>query len=206
MPTELPRQINMPDLSGLDSKLTENLVRARLAGRGFPDGKAHHLVTAFTRTTESALRRYEEARLQLLRSTVAATNMRRIAEFIRGQDDLEVTLMVLHRAMRVADRLRASPETKVSRRELPTQADRDLLRDVRNAVDHRDHPIVAGLAGTGRMLAILVRERDLTIDVDDDALTITHDDLADWIRALHTLAAALTNEPERWLRTSLSAS
>jgi hypothetical protein len=64
-----PSRFSLPDLSGLDDKLTANYILSASFGRVFPPGDAQHLVTAFVRSTESALRRYEEARLRLERST-----------------------------------------------------------------------------------------------------------------------------------------
>jgi hypothetical protein len=124
----------VPDLSGLDDKLTANLVLSLSVGRGFPPSDAQHLVTAFVRTTEGALRRYEEARLQLARSVEQDS----LVEYLRGLDDMELTFMALHRAMRIAQGLKDSSETKLRKSQLPAHGDQERLRKMRNAIDHRD--------------------------------------------------------------------
>lgn len=197
MSVQRPGRFNLPDLSGLDDNLTANLVLSLTVGRGFPPGDGQHLVIAFIRTTEGALRRYEEARLRLERSAEEDS----LVEYLRGLDDMELTFLALHRAMRLAEGLMRSPETKVGNRELPGAVDRDQLRKMRNAIDHRDQPIIAGLAGKQHTLALLVREHDMIIDDDEGTRVVTHANLGDWIRRLHALAVDLTNHPERWVRT-----
>jgi hypothetical protein len=193
----------LPDLSGLDDKLTANLTVSLGIGRGLPPGDAQHLVTTFIRTTEGALRRYEDARLQLERSA----NEDSFMEYLRGLDDMELTFMALHRAMRLAVALKNSCETNVGKRTLPREAERDQLRAMRNAIDHNVGPIVAHHAGKGHTLALLVREGDVTIDaIEPDAetvtsLTVAHADLGRWLRQLHELALDLINHPERWTRS-----
>jgi len=96
--TVLPPRFNLPDLSQLDSELTASLMMWLSLGRGFPPGDAQHLVMAFVRTTESALRRYEEARLRLQRSADGGN----LGEYLRGLNEMELAFMALHRAMRLA--------------------------------------------------------------------------------------------------------
>lgn len=191
-----PGDVNFPDLSGLDDKLTVDLVLSMTVGRAFPPGDAQHLVTAFVRTTEGALRRYEEARLQL---ELAVANDS-LASYFRGLDDMEIALVAVHRAMRLAEALKTSTETLVGNGEIPPREIRDRLRKMRNAVDHRDGPIVGGLAGVGKTLALDVGEREMTIDDADGTHTMTHEELGELVRDLHRLAVELTNYPERWFR------
>ncbi len=203
MSSHRPRRFNLPDLSGLDDKLTANLTLSLRIGRGFPPGDAQHLVTAFIRTTEGALRRYEGARVQLERSAYKDS----FVEYLRGLDDMELTFMALNRAMRLAEALKTSCGTCVGNRELPREAEREQLRAIRNAVDHNVGPILNHRAGIGHMLALLVREDDVTIDAvdgDDSGTVITHTvrhaDLGRWLRQLHALALDLINHPDRWVR------
>lgn len=144
----LPARYALPDLSALDDRLVANPVLSLTIGRGFPPSDAQPLVTAFVRTTEGALRRYEEARSALERSA----QQRSLVDYLRGIDAMELTIMALHRVMRVAEALVRSGETRVGNAELPVAADRDRRRRMRNAVDHRDEPIIAGRPATGRRL------------------------------------------------------
>jgi hypothetical protein len=192
-----PPRFNLPDLSELNSDLTAKLMLNLILGRSFPPGDAQHLVTSFVRLTESALRRYEEARLRLGRSAGEGS----LVEYVRGQDDMELALIVLHRAMRHAVALKQSRETKVGKTELPDDADRERLRRMRNAIDHGDSPIVAGLAGKGQILALSIRENDMTIEDDKGTLTATHEEVGGWVRSLHGLAVDVISDPERWIRT-----
>ena len=154
-------------------------------------------MTAFIRTSEVALRRYEETRLQLQRSADEDS----LVQYLRGCDDMELTLIALHRAMRVAEALKTSRETNVSSAELPSAAERDQLRKMRNAIDHVDEPILGGRAGIGQTLALHVREDDVMIDHKDGPLTATHSQVGGWVQRLHGLAVNLTNHPGRWARS-----
>jgi hypothetical protein len=196
-----PRRLNLTDLSALDDKLTANLMLGLTIGRGFPPGKDQHRVTAFIRTFEVALRCYERARLQLELSVTQDS----LTKFIRGLDDMELTFITLHRGMRLAEALMDSPGTKVRKQQLPRFPEREELRKMRNAIDHREGAIRDGLAGAGHTLALEVRENDLMIDDYDASCTITshtitHAALGDWVRTLHELAVDLTNHPDRYVR------
>jgi hypothetical protein len=196
MASVLPPQFSIPDLSGLDDHLTANLLLSMSIGRGFPAGNAQHLVTAFVRTTESALRRYEAARA---RFTSAAAEQSLVG-YLRGLDEMELTYMALNRAMRLAVALVESPETKVSKRMLPSQAERDRLRKMRDAIEHREGPIKANQAGVGKTIALSVSETESTIEDDTQHHANRHDELASWIQLLHALAVNLTNKPQSWSR------
>lgn len=196
MSPALPSQFSIPDLSGLDDHLVANLMLSMSIGRGFPPGNAQHLVTAFVRTTESALRRYEATRTQLERSAAAQS----LAGYLTGLDDMELTYIALNRAMRLAVALKDSPETNVSRSDLPAKQDQDRLRLMRDAIEHRESPISADLAGVGKTIALSVRENESTIEDATQSYSATHDALASWIKRLHALAVKLTNEPHVWSR------
>ena len=87
-----------------------------------------------------------------------------LLDYLRGVDDMELTYMSLHRAMRLAEGLMKSPLTRVRNSQLPSLAERDTLRSMRNAIEHNNQPIIDGLAGKGQTLALFVREGDATID------------------------------------------
>jgi hypothetical protein len=106
----LPSRFVIPDLSELDDRLSDNLVLSMLIGRGFPAADAQHLVTAFVRTTESALRLYEAARARF----AAAAAGQSLASYLRGLNEMELTYMALNRAVRLAVALVESPETTVA--------------------------------------------------------------------------------------------
>jgi hypothetical protein len=196
MASGFPSHFVIPDLSGLDDHLTDNLLLSMLTGRGFRVGDAQHLVTAFIRTTESALRLYEAARARF----DAAAARHSLASYLRGLDEMELTYMALNRAMRLAVALVESPETKVSNGMLPSQSERDRLRKMRDAIEHREGPIKASQAGIGKTIALSVRETESTIDDDTQRYVTRHDELASWIKLLHALATKLTNEPQAWSR------
>jgi hypothetical protein len=192
----------LPDLSGLDDGLTANYIESVSFGRSFPPGQAQHLVTAFVRSTDSALRRYEEARRRLGRSVERGS----LVEYLRGADDMELAFMALHRTMRLAEGLMRSRETTVGTTELPSHADRSLLRVMRNALDHIDQPIIDGHAGKGKTLRLHVRNDDFTIDDDKGTHTVSHARFGGWVRSLHKLAVDLTNRPQDWIGTEAPVS
>jgi DNA repair protein RadC len=192
----LPSRFAIPDLSELDDHLTDNLLLSMLIGRGFPEGDAQHLVTAFVRTTESALRLYEAARMRFDAAAAGPS----LASYLRGLDEMELTYMALTRAMRLAVALVESPDTKVSKRMLPSQSERDRLRKMRDAIEHREGPIKASQAGIGKTIALSVRETESAIERDSQRYVARHDELASWIKVVHALAVKLTNEPHDWSR------
>jgi hypothetical protein len=190
-----PRSFNLPDLSGLDAPLTANYVLSITFGaRAFPPGRAQHLVTGLVRCTEGALRCYEQARRRLERSA----ELDSFTEYLRGTDELELTFMALQRTMRLADGLRASPQTSVGNGDVPSQADRDLLRLVRNAIDHADGQVEH--AGRGHAIRLDVQRDDSTIGDGSQLLTVSHARLAGWLRTLHELSVAVTTRPQDWIR------
>jgi hypothetical protein len=194
--SQRPKSFDLPDLSGLDVDLVANLLLSMTLRAALPPGEAQHLFTAFVRSTESALRCYERARLQLEYSTEHG-----VASYIRGQADLELTFMALNRAMRLAEALKDSRETSVGNGELPSKPHRDLLRAVRNAIDHNDEPIRKGRAGKGEALALEVQQATIAIDGEQGHLSVDQADLGVWVRQLHELAVSLTNDPANWVRS-----
>jgi hypothetical protein len=193
----IPGPFSLPDLSQLDGELTANYMISVSIGRGFPPGDAQHLVTAFVRSTDGALRRYEEARVRLERSVREDS----LVGYLRGADDLELAFMALHRTMRLPEGLMRSPETSVGKSQLPSQGNRELLRVIRNAIDHINQPIIEGRAGKGRPLQLEVRNDDSTIDDEAGTHTVSHAEFGEWVRTLHTLAVDLTNHPQDWVRS-----
>jgi hypothetical protein len=191
-----PTSFALPDLSGLSVDLVASLLLSMTFRAAFPPGEAQHLLTAFVRSTESARRCYERARQQLEYSTDHG-----VASYIRGQADLELTFMALNRAMRLAEALKDSYETTVSNCQLPSKTHRDLLRAVRNAIDHNDEQIRKGKAGKGEALALDVQQATVAICDEKGPLSVDQADLGAWVRQLHELAVALTNDPARWVRS-----
>jgi hypothetical protein len=192
MPTERPRSLELPDLSGLDNALTTNhLLNLAVAAPAFPPGPASGLATAMVRTTESALRAYERARLLLNRSVESNS----LTAYLEGLSEMEVCLLSLYRAMRVAERLAVSPETMVDKNMLPSARQRNLLRRMRNAIDHIDKPMAAGEFGMGVNLFLFITEKTLTIHDGGGELVAKQTALGQWLRTLHGLATHLSREP-----------
>ena len=168
-------------------------------GRSLPEGEALQLAIHFVRTLEIALRLYEQVR-STLTSTVG--NGRGIFTYLRGVSELELTVIALHRSTRLAEGLVQSPETTVTKESLPSSVNRDLLRRMRNAIDHVDGPIRGDLQ-EGHMLAVFLTETDLMIDDEGgETLKVSQRDFGGWVSQLHALAAALTSTPDRWVRST----
>jgi hypothetical protein len=125
----------------------------------------------------------------------------KLVEHLRGADDLELAFLALHRTMRLAEGLMRSQETTVGKSQLPSQANRQLLRVMRNAIDHINQPIIEGRAGKGRPLQLEARDDDFTIDDEAGTHTVSHTEFGEWVRTLHTLAVDLTNHPQDWVRS-----
>jgi hypothetical protein len=103
--------------------------------------------------------------------------------------------------MRLAEALKDSRETIVGNGQLPSKVHRDLLRAVHNAIDHDDEPIRRGRAGKGEALALEVQEETIAIDGEHGHLSVDQEDLGAWVRQLHELTVALTNDPANWVRS-----
>jgi hypothetical protein len=167
-------------------------------GHDFPEGKAKQLAIHLVRTIESALLSYERARHRF-DDYFARDSF--FSGYLRGINDLELTLMALHRAMRLAEGVVRSPETKFNNSHLPSKNDRNRLRDIRNAIDHVDGPIKEGAIQPGHMLAVFLNETELMIDDrEGNTLSVRHTDVGDWVKSLHSLALDFINHPERWTR------
>lgn len=196
MPTQRPGSFELPDLSSLDSALTVNhLLNLAVATPAFPPGPASGLATAMVRTTESALRAYERARGLLLQSGRENS----LTAYLDGLSEMEVCLLALHRAMRVAERLIESPETTLDEQRLPSSEQRSLLRRMRNAVDHVDKPIAAGDFSAGVNLFLFVSEDTLTIHDGGGELRASQRMLGRWLKSLHSLATNLSQDPSTWI-------
>jgi hypothetical protein len=192
----IPHVVNFPNLSGLDANLTQQLLpRMSFQRHDFPEGQAKQLAIHLVRTLESALLSYERARH---RFDDYFTRDSFFSGYLRGISDLELTLMALHRAMRLAEGLVRSSETKLGNSQLPSKDDRDRLRDIRNAIDHVDGPIKKGIIQPVHMLAVLLNETELMIDDEEgNTLSARHTDVGDWVERLHSLALDFINHPER---------
>jgi hypothetical protein len=167
-------------------------------GKGFPAGPAQFLVTEFVRTVEQALDLYEKARQSLEESSRSEALIR----FVRASGDLEVAYLVLNKATRIGEALVQSPESTVSKARLPAEADRHRLRLMRNAIEHEVGPIKAGRGGQGDSLSLEVRGASAQIADESGTYITTHQEVADWVRTLHGLAADLIEHPDAWVRAS----
>ena len=196
MDPPIPRDFSLPDLSTLDDNLAANLMLSMSIGRGFPPGEAQHLVTAFARATETALRAYERARIELVGSDD------KVFAYLRGCDDLQLALMALNRALRLANAIKGSSETVVSNADLPPEDGQRRLVEMRNALDHNSDPILDGQARLGLALALEVGPSDLSISRNGRHVLVSQAELGGWIRTLHSLVVSLTDDPDRWRRTS----
>ncbi len=160
---------------------------------GFPPGKAQFLATTFVRTFDHALRRYETARTNV---TEAAEKQQLVA-YLRGIADMEAAVIFLNKAMRLAARLVESQETRIGKDRLPSHADRDKLRKMRNAIDHDDEPILDGRAGTGEILSLALGSTQMAIaDEAGEERIVSYEQFASWLEKLHDLVWALIDDPE----------
>lgn len=192
----------MPDLSDLAAGLLSAWFLHATFIESFPPGRAAFLSSSFVRATEHTLRQYQDARNRLER----ASREEALMEFLRGCNDLEFTCIGLHKAIRLAEALMHSRETKVTAGQLPPSKDRDRLRKVRNAIDHDDEPIMAGRAGSGESLSLEVGSHTMNIaDRDRVNQVLAHNEFAGWIRVLHGVAIDLIEHPSAWVVYPLTA-
>ena len=117
----MPQAVSFPNLSRLDADLTQQLLpKMSFQGHDFSGGSSKATGHPSRKTLESALLSYERARHRF-DNYFARDSF--FSGYLRGISDLELTLMALHRAMRLAEGVVRSPETKFSKSQLPSQDD-----------------------------------------------------------------------------------
>lgn len=83
---------------------------------------------------------------------------------------------------------------------MPPEADRSLLRVMRNAIDHIDQPIIDGRAGKGNPLQLEVENHASKIADAAGTHTVSHATFGGWMETLHRLAIDLIDRPQNWIR------
>jgi hypothetical protein len=191
---------DLPDLSGLDNALTANqALEILFRGKTYPSVEADGLVTAFVRTTESAVDAYERARKLLVDSAQKSNGL---GTYLKGLSEIEVCVTALDRAMRVAKRLVDPAEPTVQDGDLPSKGSMTRLSRMRNAIDHVDAPVSKGKFGEGRYLFLFVTETDLVINDEGAEIRVKQVDFGGWLEQLHGLADDLIRKPETWAADS----
>lgn len=190
-----PDEVLLPDLSALDPNLMAlGMLLAAVGALSDVEDGALGVLTLF-RTTESALKCYERSRL-LFASPDGGPNGD-FWSYLRGLTEMELTLMALDRAMRVAEKLVGSRGTTIRSKQIPSQAVRDRVRLMRNGIDHVDER----LRRVGTVTALWPDRDEMTIeDPQGTPLVLSYEDLADALRKLHTLASDLIANPANWLK------
>lgn len=108
--------------------------------------------------------------------------------------------MAVNRTMRLAEELCRSKLTSIDPLQIPSPADQQRLRDMRDAIEHNDDPILKGEAGVGLALALDVTDTDLSINRKGRIVTVSQAEFGGWTRDLHVLAKNLATDPGSWRR------
>jgi len=119
---------------------------------------------------------------------------------MHGISDMELAVIALNRAIRIAVRLTELPETKVKKSELPSATEIEQLRKIRVAIEHVDDSVINEDRGNkGETLALNVRTAYMVIHDKDKVLQrVDHVVFSTWLSTLHAVSKSLVHDPERW--------
>jgi len=193
--TEIPRPreiSDMPDLSGLDSKLRLNLILNVLSLRSDPGNfKARALWTNYIKLVDHLIRDYIDARISLMEA--AGEHDTLIGPLFRASTQVEMCLINLKRAIRFARRFRfkrdcpdceilsVTSDDVLSRISDFIQAHQALEEHILNREINEDDAIILQFTKEG-------------VEVGEEK--ITYMELSEWIQELHQLAMRMTEYSE----------
>src|SRR5687768_7735698 len=150
----MPALANIPSNQTLNMLL--NLVFRGPAVTGHPDGAWW---SNLVRLTDKTVREYEAARLELNSWTTAANNT--WSPLFRGIDHLENCVTSAHRAVLFARQLDSAGHRGFTGVATPRQ--QNLLRLVRNHIEHMDDKLLKGQVVVGEGVVINPLQRRLEI-------------------------------------------
>jgi hypothetical protein len=176
----------MPDLSDLYKDNMLNLMLDRLVGgdsgpQQHPEGP---MWTNLVRLSDKALHEYEKARSEL-DQWIAQRQHSVFSPYFRGVDHLENAVTATHRAVLHGRELRKRGLGKRSPQ--PTVRQENLLKLVRNHIEHTDDKLLKGQIGQGQAIFLLPDEKSLHIGTT----SLTYRDLASCIRKIYHQVEAI---------------
>ena len=183
----------MPPLAHLDTKNTLNALLNLITGSAPQLGPHSYGVQInLVRLTDKTIVEYEAARTSLDSYVPDGA----FSDLFRTFDHLETCVDTLARVVKHAATLRSLPgPPRVPKSSLPSPAAQKRVIDARNAMQHAENEIVAGLTGhgTGRSVGLIALET--TLQVGKRGFYVRYADLAAWIEVYHNLVRALIYSP-----------
>ena len=188
-----PKTCEMPDLSDLNSKNALNfMLNIYFRGAGPKDKHAQMLVKSFARLLDKALYEYESARNSLLEDIKTPNEV--MTPYFRTVDHLETCITTLQRTIEFARKIRKTSKAPVLPRKVNVLSDDtgNRIKKIRNAIEHMDKDIIQGKLKENDSIALVAKSDALELSGEE----IYYNELANWLRELHSLAKIIINHNE----------
>lgn len=182
-----PEKNEMPDLSGLNDKLTLGLIlNAFFRGAGPRDSNARALWTNYIRLVDQMIREYNSAHDSLQEYIDTPNNV--MGPLFKCIGHMENYINSMRRAIRFARKMRRNPSRLVvGRLAVLNDNNGGKVINLRNAIEHLDKAILNDEIAEGQSHTLLVNSDSISLA----GIEIPYIELAKWIRELHTLAKNL---------------
>jgi hypothetical protein len=187
------QDLSMPSLEDLevDGRLHIQLIGFRnlFTGMGVPyvaGSHAHAHYKNFVRLIDTAVRRYESARMNLQRAVDRPPESTGVAEVVRSLSDLEAVFNLLHRALTLLVRLKEAREAPVGSKDL-LPFDEDAVQVIRNVSEHIDSALESKELGINDDVMPRVWREGITFAGE----RISYATMAMWLGRLHIIARTL---------------
>jgi hypothetical protein len=183
-----PRECGMPDLAGLNPKLSVNLALQRLVGKyDLPDPRSYALVMSYIRLVDQLVHAYQCTRSRLIEFLETPPNV--ISPLIFATNHCESLLTAMLRVINLGDRIRRDQNGP------PIAKTVEVFRSpvwkrvsaMRNAIEHVDSEIVRNTWKPDGPAMLLLKNDRLALP----GAEITYTDLAKWLQQLHAVGTDL---------------
>lgn len=182
----------MPDLSGLNARISLLLVSNWALGGGARDPKSNAYVMSFVRVVDKLLLDYERARAALTEYVSSPNTL--ITPLIRATNECESCVSTMIRAINLGRRIRGDRNGPPVQRRVTVLSGRvsSKVNDMRNAIEHVDGQIADDAWVPGEPLCLLLKNDRLELA----GVEIRYAELAEWTQQLNDIALRLAQYKE----------
>ena len=188
-----PKTCEMPDLSGLNAKVSLTLLLNRtFRGGGPKNPKSYAFVMNFIRIADKLIVDYERTRAALNEYLSTPNNV--ISPLIYATNNCESCVTTMVRAIKPGHRIRRDQNGPTIARKMSVLSDSvwHRVNGVRRAIEHFDERIRDNTWVPGDPLCLLLKSDRLELMGEE----ILYVELADWVRELNDLAIQLAHYEE----------
>lgn len=182
-----PKKNEIPDLSGLNDKLTLGLIlNAFFRSAGPRDPNTRALWMNYIRLVDQMIREYNSAHDSLQEYVDTPNNV--MSPLFQCIGHMENCINSMRRAILFARRMRKRPRSPVvGRFTVLNDNNGGKVINLRNAIEHLDNAILNDEIAKGQSHTLLVNSDSISLA----GIEIPYIELAEWIRELHTIAKNL---------------